>query len=104
MTHVMQFTHLGAGWSTLQPQIAEGMADAVSMLATHDWTIGEDYFRNADGSSTKSIREIARGAVRHTGETVVFDWRKVRDGQVEDHAAGAVAVAHAVRSRAAARA
>ncbi|MBC7644116.1 MAG: hypothetical protein H7123_03245 [Thermoleophilia bacterium] len=90
LTHVMQFTRLGAGWSGLQSQLAEGMADAVSMLATRDWTIGEAYYRDANGASAKSIREIARGAVRHTGEPVVFDWRKVRDGQVEEHAAGAV--------------
>jgi Zn-dependent metalloprotease len=90
LTHVVQFAGLGTSWQQLNSQLTEGMADAMSMIATHDWSIGEDYFhRGVGGRLRETIRDIdPRAHVQ--GEPLVVDWRKVRDGNVEDHAAGAV--------------
>lgn len=90
LTHVVQFAAMGSNWSRLNPQLAEGMADTVAMLATRDWSIGERYFgRRRGGAYAGTIRSIDP-RTRTKGEPVQFDWRAVRDGNVEEHAAGAV--------------
>jgi hypothetical protein len=88
LVHVIQFAQLGRDWEKLHGGIAEGLADTVAMLATRDWRIGESYWTKQDKAV---IRDVGgrRGKQRH-GDPVVFDWRKVAKGKVEEHAAGAV--------------
>jgi hypothetical protein len=95
LVHVVQFAiaeRIGA--PGLHEAIGEGLADAAAMLATDDRTLGEGYFRPGPGGPAGSIRE--HGPSRTSGpplNEVERDWRRVRDGQVDAHAAGGVVVA-----------
>lgn len=93
MTHVIQFAVLGSDADRLHPALAEGFADALSMLATRDWSIGESYFRTGRGAPRETIRQVgpSRDGVNKRGEPLVTDYRQVaRNPQTEEHAAGAV--------------
>lgn len=98
LTHVMQFQRME---SNAKPHAAllEGIADAAAILATDDDTLGEEFFRrDAQGRYRGSIREL--GPQRTSGPPVgpvVTSYREVRDGYVEEHAAGGV-VSAAFRS------
>lgn len=90
LAHVVQFHELGPAFEQLHPALAEGIADAMAMLATRDWSVGEGYFSSGHRAPTGTIRDIDPKRRNRPGEPLVFDWRKVRDGRVEEHAAGAV--------------
>jgi hypothetical protein len=101
LTHVVQFAQLGSQWEKLHPAIGEGLADSLSMLATRDWGIGEGYWPSAKSSDrggtnkarghTDVIRDVGgRMSKSRKGDPVVFDYRKVARGGIEEHAAGGV--------------
>jgi hypothetical protein len=92
LMHVVQFAELGSDGARLHPALAEGVADAMAMLVTRDWSIGEGYFRRPGEVARETIRQVGPAAdgVAKLGEPVVTDYRQVRAGRVEEHAAGAV--------------
>ncbi len=92
LVHVVQFSEIAENGSELHPALAEGFADALSMLLTRDWSIGEGYFRRPGEIAKETIRQVGPSAdgVSKRGEPIVTDYRKVARGDVEEHAAGAV--------------
>lgn len=92
LVHVVQFAELSTSTDQLHPALAEGFADALSMLLTRDWSIGEGYFHKPGKVARETIRQVGPSAdgVNKRGESVVVDYRTVAQGSVEEHAAGAV--------------
>lgn len=92
LVHVVQFSQTSASGGELHPALAEGFADALSMLLTRDWSIGEGYFRRPGEIAHETIRQVGPSAdgVPKRGEAIVTDYRQVAQGGVEEHAAGAV--------------
>jgi hypothetical protein len=82
MMHVAQFAVVGSS-GELHPAIAEGISDSFAMLATGDWRLGEAY-----GTAVRDARTHAGKAL----EQLVPDYRIVRKGKTEAHAAGGVVV------------
>ncbi len=92
LVHVVQFAQLRNSSDQLHPALAEGFADALSMLLTRDWSIGEGYFHRPGTIARETIRQVGPSAdgVDKRGEDIVVDYRTVAQGGVEEHAAGAV--------------
>jgi hypothetical protein len=91
LAHVAQFARMP---STVTPHAAilEGIADTVSMLATNDDTLGEEFFlRDATGRYEGSIRELGRKTTSGPPVgPVVKHYHDAISPSVEEHAAGGV--------------
>jgi len=93
-THAIQWTKSqlgGVGWPLLSFDggVAEGMADAVGMIATRDWSIGEQYLK--PGGRYRSVRDAARPSSATTFQKYVTRYDAPKHSEAGSHRAGGVA-------------